>query len=70
MWWLVYIYGGVLSYQILHNIYFYLRLSLRKNHAAAINPDLPVSVIVCARNEEENLKALIPLLLEQDYPDF
>ncbi|RED19495.1 cellulose synthase/poly-beta-1,6-N-acetylglucosamine synthase-like glycosyltransferase [Flavobacterium cutihirudinis] len=31
---------------------------------------LPVSVIVCAKNEEENVKKFVPLLAEQDYPDF
>jgi biofilm PGA synthesis N-glycosyltransferase PgaC len=30
----------------------------------------PVSVIICARNEEENLRANLPLVLGQDYPDF
>lgn len=30
----------------------------------------PVTVIVCARNEEENLKELVPLLLNQNYPEF
>lgn len=30
----------------------------------------PVSVIVCAKNEEENLKKLIPILFKQDYPNF
>lgn len=29
-----------------------------------------VSVIVCAHDEEANLKALVPLLLQQDYPEF
>ncbi len=63
-------YGGILAYQVLHHIFFYLRLSLRKAHQVAADPNKSVSVIVCARNEEENLKALIPLLLEQDYPGF
>ncbi len=31
---------------------------------------LAVSVIVCAHDEEENLKALIPLLLSQTHPSF
>jgi len=31
---------------------------------------LPVSVIVCAKNEEENVKKFIPLLADQNYPDF
>jgi glycosyltransferase involved in cell wall biosynthesis len=30
----------------------------------------PVSVIICARNEYENLKNNLPLVLEQDYPEF
>ncbi|MHA7943077.1 glycosyltransferase [Formosa sp. 3Alg 14/1] len=32
--------------------------------------DLPVSVIVCAKNEEENLKKFLPSILNQDYPIF
>ncbi|WP_035667820.1 glycosyltransferase [Flavobacterium sp. 83] len=31
---------------------------------------IPVSVIVCAKNEEENVANYIPLLAEQNYPDF
>ena len=31
---------------------------------------IPISVIVCAKNEEENVRNLIPLLVEQDYPQF
>ncbi|NQY08239.1 MAG: glycosyltransferase [Flavobacteriales bacterium] len=30
----------------------------------------PVSVIVCAKNEEENLKSALPVILSQDFPDF
>lgn len=32
--------------------------------------DKPVSVIICAKNEAENLRQFIPSLLNQDYPDF
>jgi len=31
---------------------------------------IPVSVIVCAKNEEENVAKFIPILAQQDYPDF
>ena len=31
---------------------------------------IPISVIVCAKNEEENVKNFIPLLLNQNYSDF
>src|SRR5688572_3717579 len=30
----------------------------------------PVSVIVCARNEDHNLAELLPLVLTQDYPAY
>jgi glycosyltransferase involved in cell wall biosynthesis len=32
--------------------------------------NIAVSVIICAKNEAENLKQFIPNILEQDYPDF
>ena len=31
---------------------------------------IPISVIVCAKNEAENVIRFIPLLAEQDYPDY
>ncbi|HEX9979397.1 MAG TPA: glycosyltransferase [Flavobacterium sp.] len=31
---------------------------------------IPVSVIVCAKNEEENVAKFVPMLIEQDYPHF
>lgn len=30
----------------------------------------PLSVIICARNESENLRKYLPSILEQDYPEF
>jgi len=30
----------------------------------------PVSILVCAHDEEQNLRALLPLLLAQEYPEF
>ena len=30
----------------------------------------PLSVIVCARNEADNLRKILPTILEQDYPQF
>lgn len=31
---------------------------------------IPISVIICAKNEEENVKNFLPVLLQQNYPDF
>ena len=30
----------------------------------------PLSVIIAARDEEENLKVFLPRILNQDYPEF
>jgi len=52
-------------------IYFILFLAgLSKKKALHQPQPLPVSVIVCAHDEEQNLRELIPLLLQQDYPEF
>jgi len=34
------------------------------------NASEPVSIVICAHDEIDNLRELIPLLMEQDYPDF
>jgi glycosyltransferase involved in cell wall biosynthesis len=33
-------------------------------------PELPVSVIICAKNESKNLKKFLQSILTQDYPDY
>jgi glycosyltransferase involved in cell wall biosynthesis len=48
-------------------IFFVALVSRQKKPTAGSSP---VSVIVCAHDEENNLRELIPLLLQQRYPDF
>jgi len=55
--------------QLFYYLYFYLSVYLYKPEAT-IKKQHPVSVIICARNEAENLKTFLPAVLEQDYPDF
>lgn len=45
-------------------------ISFKRKRAAKSPTNLPVSIIVCAHDEEENLKELIPQLLSQEYPEF
>ena len=58
---------------IITQIFFYLlvfsKFSFYKNKPQD-NPKLPISVIVCAKNEQENVKKFIPLLLNQNYTNF
>ena len=59
---------SVLSVQIIYLLIF-LYAFLKKEKTKQVEP-VPVSVIVCAHDEEQNLKALIPQLLAMDYPEF
>jgi glycosyltransferase involved in cell wall biosynthesis len=65
---LFFVFLAIIVVQSIYLIIFWVAFS-RKGQ----QPDtrsLPVSIIVCAHDEEKNLKTLIPLLLEQDYPEF
>lgn len=55
--------------QLFYYTWYYLVVYLYKNPVnSALN--IPVSVIICARNESENLRNFLPAVLEQDYPDY
>jgi len=60
----------VLIIQLFYYLFFYSRILFIKNihHVTGINN--PVSVIICARNEADNLTKNLPLILNQQYSDF
>jgi glycosyltransferase involved in cell wall biosynthesis len=52
-------------------IYFIVYLiTLHKTTSQKSPQALPVSIIICAHDEEQNLRELIPLLLSQSHPEF
>jgi glycosyltransferase involved in cell wall biosynthesis len=55
--------------QIFFYLYFFLRIHRYRKTNLKQTQD-PVSVIICAKNEAENLRNYLPLVLEQDYPEF
>jgi glycosyltransferase involved in cell wall biosynthesis len=60
---------AVVVIQFLYYIVVFGKFSFAKPQA--VNPKrVPISVIVCAKNEEENVKKFVPLLAEQDYHTF
>lgn len=66
---LLYFFIAVVFIQIFYYLGIFGKFAFGKPQS--ITPKkLPVSVIVCAKNEEENVKKYIPLLAEQNYPDF
>ncbi|MEY3399319.1 MAG: hypothetical protein RL220_1913, partial [Bacteroidota bacterium] len=56
--------------QLIYILHFFGKISGRKAIENSGGKELPVSVIICARNEEKNLREHIPVLMEQDYPEF
>jgi len=55
--------------QLFYYLWFYLAPILYKPSETKVTKQ-PVSVIICARNESENLRDFLPAVLEQDYPDY
>ncbi len=56
---------------IINYIINFLPVSRFKTSRFPTTPDLqPVSVVICARNEDDNLTEYLPKVLSQDYPDF
>ena len=56
--------------QVLYYLFFYGRIFFYKDKTQPLRKLEPVSLIICARNEEENLANNLPSILNQKYPDF
>ena len=60
--------SSIILIQLSYWVFFYFSLTKKINLGPA--KDVPVSVIVCAHDEEQNLRELIPLLLSQNHAAF
>jgi glycosyltransferase involved in cell wall biosynthesis len=77
-WWVLLLFGlfaGSVVLSLFYQLYFFRRLAFYRQSEPSVGAsamqELPgVSVVVCAWNELENLKKLLPVLLEQNYPKF
>ncbi len=63
------IFAAAAAIQLFYYLFFYLAVYLHKPKTSKPYQP-PVSIIICARNESENLRKFLPAVLEQDYPDF
>ncbi|HLW39046.1 MAG TPA: glycosyltransferase, partial [Brumimicrobium sp.] len=55
--------------QLFWLFFFYSRIAFHKEKKPSTS-SLPISIIISARNEEDNLAEFLPYILEQDYPNF
>lgn len=69
----IFLLAALAIYFLIH-LYFVLgvHLKLAKCHVAELpnSGSQPISVIICARNERENLEKYLPSIFEQEYPNF
>jgi cellulose synthase/poly-beta-1,6-N-acetylglucosamine synthase-like glycosyltransferase len=56
-------------FQFIHYLYVLQAFNkFKQPEPSTVMP--PVSVVICAKNEAPNLKKFLPMVLEQDYPEF
>ena len=59
----------VICIQVFYFLYFFRRLNITKNQIGNnFFPD--ISIVICAKNEVENLKKNLPLILNQNYKSY
>lgn len=52
--------------EVIFYVCFYLKIALYRNNKKKI-ADIPISIVICSKDEEENLKNNLPLILAQKY---
>ncbi len=69
---IVYTILGILTFvQLYYILFVYGKLAFYKVRSYQHNTVFsPVSVIICAHNEQDNLIKFLPTILQQEYPDF
>lgn len=63
------LYGFALLVQLWYYLGYFSRLALYKKKELPSNTP-PVSIIICARNEDHNIVEFLPHIFEQEYPEF
>jgi glycosyltransferase involved in cell wall biosynthesis len=66
---LLYVFISVTAIQLLYYLFGFSQFAFAKNKTLKSN-NHPISVIICAKNETENLKKFLPEIINQDYPNF
>ncbi len=66
---LYYIFILVACFQIFYYLFFFSPFAFQKESTASPK-NIPISLIICAKNEAENLKKFLPSIIAQNYPNF
>ncbi len=66
---LFWIFASAITIQVFIYLIVFRSVAFFKNETKK-RKNIDISVLVCAKNEAENLKLLLPSIIEQDYPNF
>lgn len=66
---LFYTFAVIVALQIIYYLFIFSKFAFAKEAHTSLK-NIEVSVLVCAKNEAENLKEFIPKIISQDYPKF
>src|SRR4026208_169612 len=64
----IFVFVLVVAVQLFYYLYFFSKVAFYKSKKRSRSQQHPVSVIVCARDEDENIARNLPGLLVQSYP--
>ena len=67
---LFYSFVAVVVIQVLYYAVLFGSFAFSKSITTSLNRNYPISVIICAKNEAQNLKKFLPSILNQSYPNF
>ena len=66
-----FIFAGALLVQLCYYFIVFIRLAFYKVKVDSIEAEIvPVSIVICAKNEEYKLRRNLPLILAQEHPNF
>ncbi|MCF6182000.1 glycosyltransferase [Lutibacter sp.] len=60
----------IIGIQLIYYLFIFGKFAFFKNRKFKRDFNLPVSVLICAKNEAQNLIENIPFILKQNYPNF
>jgi glycosyltransferase involved in cell wall biosynthesis len=64
-----YVFAGITAIQVLYYLGVFSQFAFAKKQPPKPKK-IPISVIVCAKNQEENVKMFVPILARQNYPNY
>lgn len=66
---LFYAFIVTVCFQLLYFLFVFGKIAFLKQEPL-VRKNIKISVVICAKNEEENLKNFLPSIINQEYPEF